>query len=60
MIVTTAGTLATQRILDLHGRHLLPALDQAADPVDDAMPALAFPHRDRRGRLAPRAESSTA
>ncbi len=42
VVVTTAGTLNTQRILDLAWEILLPALDQPADAAaGDAVPAFA-------------------
>ena len=55
LIVTTAGTLTTQRILDLAWQILLPALEQAGGATaDDAMPA--FPSRPRGAAGSPRAQ----
>ena len=54
LIVTTAGTLATQRILDLAWETLLPALGEAAGvAADDAMPA--FPSTLTGAAGSPRA-----
>ena len=54
LIATTAGTLATQRILDLVWEHLLPALEQEADSMS-AGAALAFPGTSTGAADAPRA-----
>ena len=54
LVVTTAGTLTTQRILDLAWEKLLPALGETADAAaDDAMPA--FPSTPTGAAGSPRA-----
>ncbi len=55
LVVTTAGTLTTQRILDLAWETLLPALEPTADAAaDDAMPA--FPSAPTGADGSPRAQ----